>query len=105
MLQEALQNYHQMEQKAPLEPPSEGLYSLKIRNTTSCSSGTYKCTLEGPGGQRNQSGIVILRVTGEGSAALAFFLQNAHALSVGPKVDRLPWSVSQKLGITSVPES
>ncbi|XP_016060966.1 PREDICTED: CD83 antigen isoform X2 [Miniopterus natalensis] len=64
VLQEALQNYHQMEQKAPLEPPSEGLYSLKIRNTTSCSSGTYKCTLEGPGGQRNQSGIVILRVTG-----------------------------------------
>ncbi|XP_036206984.1 CD83 antigen isoform X2 [Myotis myotis] len=59
-----VQNHHQMEQEGPFEAPSEGLYSLKIRNTTSCSSGTYRCTLEGPGGQRNQSGTVTLKVTG-----------------------------------------
>ncbi|KAF6107907.1 CD83 molecule [Phyllostomus discolor] len=62
--QEDLQTYHQTEQKGPLEAPSQGPYSLKIRNATSCSSGTYRCTLEGPGGQRNQSGTVTLRVTG-----------------------------------------
>ncbi|XP_070259531.1 CD83 antigen isoform X2 [Myotis yumanensis] len=59
-----VQNHHQMEQEGPFEVPSEGLYSLKIRNTTSCSSGTYRCTLEGPEGQRNQSGTVTLKVTG-----------------------------------------
>ncbi|XP_006091823.1 CD83 antigen [Myotis lucifugus] len=59
-----VQNHHQMEQEGPFEAPSEGLYSLKIRNTTSCSSGTYRCTLEGPEGQRNQSGTVTLKVTG-----------------------------------------
>ncbi|KAM7098262.1 CD83 antigen isoform 1-T1 [Molossus nigricans] len=62
--QEELQNYHQTEQKDPLGASSEGLYSLKIRNTTSCSSGTYRCTLQGPEGQRNRSGTVILKVTG-----------------------------------------
>ncbi|XP_037003848.2 CD83 antigen isoform X2 [Artibeus jamaicensis] len=62
--QEDLQTYHRMEQKGPLEDSSRGPYSLKIRNATSCSSGTYRCTLEGPGGQRNQSGTVALRVTG-----------------------------------------
>ncbi|KAM8788201.1 CD83 antigen isoform 2-T2 [Rhynchonycteris naso] len=62
--QEDLQNFHQMKQKGSFEAFTEGLYSLKIRNTTSCSSGTYRCTLEGPAGQRNQSGMVILNVTG-----------------------------------------
>ncbi|XP_054447854.1 CD83 antigen isoform X2 [Pteronotus mesoamericanus] len=61
---EDLQSYNQTEQKAPPEAPSQGLYSLKIRNTTSCSSGTYRCTLQGPEGQRNESGTVILKVTG-----------------------------------------
>ncbi|ELK25655.1 PREDICTED: CD83 antigen [Myotis davidii] len=59
-----VQNHHQMEQEGPFEATSEGLYSLKIQNTTSCSSGTYRCTLEGPEGQRNQSGTVTLKVTG-----------------------------------------
>ncbi|XP_019517721.1 PREDICTED: CD83 antigen isoform X1 [Hipposideros armiger] len=62
--QEDLQSYHQEEQNGSFEAPSERLYSLKIRNTTSCSSGTYRCTLVGPEGQRNQSGTVILKVTG-----------------------------------------
>ncbi|ELK14965.1 CD83 antigen [Pteropus alecto] len=64
MPQEDLQNYHQKEQKGSFEDPGERLYSLKIPNTTSCSSGTYRCTLEGQEGQRNQSGTVILKVTG-----------------------------------------
>lgn len=62
--QEALQNYHQEEPKGSSERPGERLYALKIRNTTSCSSGTYRCTLVAPEGQRNQSGTVILKVTG-----------------------------------------
>ncbi|XP_066233193.1 CD83 antigen isoform X2 [Saccopteryx leptura] len=62
--QEELQNFHQRKQKGSFEAFSEGLYSLKIRNTTSCSSGTYRCTLEGLAGQRNQSGVVVLNVTG-----------------------------------------
>uniref|UniRef100_A0A8C3WW75 CD83 molecule n=1 Tax=Catagonus wagneri TaxID=51154 RepID=A0A8C3WW75_9CETA len=39
-------------------------YSLRIRNTTSCNSGTYRCTLEDPETQRNLSGTVVLKVTG-----------------------------------------
>lgn len=62
--QEDLQSYHQEKQNGSFEAPSERLYSLKIRNTTSCSSGTYRCTLVGPEGQRNRSGTVILKVTG-----------------------------------------
>ncbi|XP_012508632.1 PREDICTED: CD83 antigen [Propithecus coquereli] len=54
-------------QKGPngsADAPSERPYSLKIQNTTSCNSGTYRCTLWDPEGQRNLSGTVILRVTG-----------------------------------------
>lgn len=63
--QEALQNYHQEEPNGSSARPGERLYALKIRNTSSCSSGTYRCTLVAPEGQRNQSGIVILKVTGK----------------------------------------
>ncbi|XP_032103553.1 CD83 antigen isoform X1 [Sapajus apella] len=56
--------YHQKMQNGSFEAPGGRLYSLKIRNTTSCSSGTYRCTLQEPDGQRNLSGKVILRVTG-----------------------------------------
>ncbi|XP_062953681.1 CD83 antigen isoform X2 [Cynocephalus volans] len=58
------QHYHQKEQNDSFEAPSERPYSLKIRNTTSCNSGTYRCTLQELQGQRNLSGTVILKVTG-----------------------------------------
>ncbi|XP_007971831.3 CD83 antigen isoform X1 [Chlorocebus sabaeus] len=58
------QHYHQKGQNGSLDAPSERPYSLKIRNTTSCNSGAYRCTLQDPDGQRNLSGKVILRVTG-----------------------------------------
>nr|XP_012331998.1 CD83 antigen isoform X1 [Aotus nancymaae] len=61
--QENLQ-YHQKTQNGSFEAPSGRLYSLKIRNTSSCSAGTYRCTLQEPDGHRNLSGKVILRVTG-----------------------------------------
>ncbi|XP_076999732.1 CD83 antigen [Tamandua tetradactyla] len=55
---------YQEEQNGSVEAPAENLYSLKIRNTTSCNTGTYRCTLWEPAGQRNRSGTVNLRVTG-----------------------------------------
>ncbi|KAM9233753.1 CD83 antigen [Dugong dugon] len=58
------QYYYQKEQNSSLEAPNERQYSLKIRNATSCNTGTYRCTLWGPEGQRNQSGTVTLRVIG-----------------------------------------
>ncbi|XP_069349401.1 CD83 antigen [Eulemur rufifrons] len=57
----------QVFQKGPngsADAPSERPYSLKIQNTTSCNSGTYRCTLWDPEEQRSLSGTVILRVTG-----------------------------------------
>ncbi|XP_036726672.1 CD83 antigen isoform X1 [Balaenoptera ricei] len=59
--QEDLQYY---QQRASSEAPRERLYSLRIQNTTSCNSGTYRCTLVDPEGQRNLSGTMILKVTG-----------------------------------------
>uniref|UniRef100_A0A8D0H148 CD83 molecule n=1 Tax=Sphenodon punctatus TaxID=8508 RepID=A0A8D0H148_SPHPU len=38
--------------------------SLRIKNTTSHSTGTYMCTLWAPDGKQNQSGTVTLKVTG-----------------------------------------
>ncbi|KAM5299494.1 CD83 antigen isoform 2-T2 [Ctenodactylus gundi] len=58
------QRYHQNGQNGSFEDSRERPYSLKIQNTTSCSSGTYRCTLQELGGQRNLSGMVILKVTG-----------------------------------------
>uniref|UniRef100_A0ABI7XEP1 Ig-like domain-containing protein n=1 Tax=Felis catus TaxID=9685 RepID=A0ABI7XEP1_FELCA len=55
--------YHQ-QKDGSLEASSERLYSLKIENTTSVDSGTYRCILEEPEGRRNQSGTVTLKVTG-----------------------------------------
>ncbi|XP_029098150.1 CD83 antigen [Monodon monoceros] len=52
------------QQRASSEAPRERLYSLRIQNTTSCNSGTYRCTLVAPEGQRNLSGTMILKVTG-----------------------------------------
>ncbi|XP_037700199.1 CD83 antigen isoform X1 [Choloepus didactylus] len=55
---------YQKVQNGSVETPGENPYSLKIQNTTSCNTGTYKCTLWEIEGQRNQSGTVNLRVTG-----------------------------------------
>ncbi|KAI5279419.1 Cd83 Antigen [Manis pentadactyla] len=57
-------HYPQKEHRRSVEAAAGMLYSLKIQNATSCSSGTYRCTLEGPGGRRIPSGTVILKVTG-----------------------------------------
>ncbi|KAK2509732.1 hypothetical protein MC885_020076 [Smutsia gigantea] len=54
----------QKEHRRSVGAAGEMLYSLKIQNATSCSSGLYRCTLGGPGGQRNPSGMVTLKVTG-----------------------------------------
>ncbi|XP_057555750.1 CD83 antigen isoform X2 [Hippopotamus amphibius kiboko] len=61
MPQEDLQ-YSQ--QRGSSEALRERLYSLRIQNTTSCNSGTYRCTLVGLEGQKNLSGTVVLKVTG-----------------------------------------
>ncbi|XP_007950080.1 CD83 antigen [Orycteropus afer afer] len=58
------QYYYQKEKNSSQEATSERLYSLKIRNTTNCNTGTYRCTLWDLEGQRNQSGTVTLRVIG-----------------------------------------
>ncbi|XP_006864137.1 PREDICTED: CD83 antigen [Chrysochloris asiatica] len=63
-LSSSKQDYYWKEQNSSLPAPSVKLYSLKIRNTTSCNMGMYRCTLWDPERQRNQSGTVILRVIG-----------------------------------------
>lgn len=77
------------QQRASSEAPRERLYSLRIQNTTSCNSGTYRCTLVDPEGQRNLSGTMILKVTGEVICGTCFLLTVCRALSVGPKLDPL----------------
>ncbi|XP_074841558.1 CD83 antigen [Carettochelys insculpta] len=47
-----------------LQLSSDTSYSLRITNTTSQNSGTYTCTLWAPSGKHNQSGTIILKVTG-----------------------------------------
>ena len=93
------------QQRNSSEVPRERLYSLKIRNTTSCNSGTYRCTLVGPEGQRNLSGTVILQVTGEGVCKTCFLPTVHRALSVSPDLDPLSPSLIWKLWLTSVAES
>ncbi|KAM8901833.1 CD83 antigen [Lycaon pictus] len=51
------------QKEGSLVAPEERLH-LKIRNTTTSDSGTYRCTVEELDGQRNQSGTVTLKVTG-----------------------------------------
>lgn len=97
--------YPQKEHRRSVEAAAEMLYSLKIQNATSCSSGMYRCTLEGPGGWRNPSGTVILKVTGEVMGCPVFFFRNACALSIGPKISPLNQSLTQKFWITSVAKS
>uniref|UniRef100_A0A8C6ZUG4 CD83 molecule n=1 Tax=Nothoprocta perdicaria TaxID=30464 RepID=A0A8C6ZUG4_NOTPE len=47
-----------------LELANDTLFSLRIRNASSRSSGTYRCTVREPSGARNLSGTVTLRVSG-----------------------------------------
>lgn len=60
--QEGLQDHRQREDS--FEAPGGRLH-LKIQNASGCHSGTYRCTVEELDGQRNQSGTVTLKVTGE----------------------------------------
>lgn len=57
-------HHHQSRKNSSLEAPGRRSYSLTIQNTTTCSSGTYRCALQELGGQKNFSGTVILKVTG-----------------------------------------
>lgn len=43
---------------------SNDTFSLRIKNATSQTSGTYKCTLEGQNGELNLTSTVTLKVTG-----------------------------------------
>uniref|UniRef100_A0A8C5P290 CD83 antigen n=1 Tax=Jaculus jaculus TaxID=51337 RepID=A0A8C5P290_JACJA len=61
---ERLESPQEGGQNSSAEAPRKRPYSLKILNTTSCNSGTYRCALQELGGQRNLSGTVILKVTG-----------------------------------------
>uniref|UniRef100_A0A8C3MAJ8 Uncharacterized protein n=1 Tax=Geospiza parvula TaxID=87175 RepID=A0A8C3MAJ8_GEOPR len=47
-----------------LEFSNDTSFSLRIRNATGRSSGTYKCTLGEQNGERNLSSTVTLKVTG-----------------------------------------
>lgn len=64
-LQEDLQRGQRGQNGSSPEAPADSPYSLKIKNTATCNSGTYRCTLQELGGQRNISATVILKVTGE----------------------------------------
>ncbi|KAF7465647.1 Hypothetical predicted protein [Marmota monax] len=80
------------------EAPVDSPYSLKIKNTATCNSGTYRCTLQELGGQRNVSATVILKVTGEVTCWTCLPLaKHMHALSVGPEVDPLFQSLALRL--------
>ncbi|NXA39062.1 CD83 protein, partial [Eudromia elegans] len=59
-----LDSPHPEELGGALELSNVTLFSLRIRNATSHSSGTYKCTLQEQSGARNLSGTVTLRVSG-----------------------------------------
>uniref|UniRef100_A0A8C0INY3 CD83 molecule n=1 Tax=Chelonoidis abingdonii TaxID=106734 RepID=A0A8C0INY3_CHEAB len=68
MVQKNLENgveyYYPTELNGSLQLSSDTSYSLRITNTTSHSSGTYGCILWAPAGKHNQSGTIILKVTG-----------------------------------------
>uniref|UniRef100_A0A8C8RU83 CD83 molecule n=1 Tax=Pelusios castaneus TaxID=367368 RepID=A0A8C8RU83_9SAUR len=68
MVQKNLENgveyYYPKELNGSLQLSNDTSYSLRIANTTSHNSGTYRCTLWAPVGEYNQSGTIILKVTG-----------------------------------------
>ena len=90
--------YHQ-QKDGSLEASGERLYSLKIENTTSVDSGTYRCILEEPEGWRNQSGTVTLKVTGEVICCTCFLLARCVCTCIGSKLRPLDWSPTGSLGL------
>ncbi|CAM5110650.1 unnamed protein product [Natator depressus] len=63
-LENGVEYYYPKELNGSLQLSSDTSYSLRITNTTSHNSGTYGCNLWAPAGKHNQSGTIILKVTG-----------------------------------------
>ncbi|XP_010077857.1 PREDICTED: CD83 antigen [Pterocles gutturalis] len=59
-----VESHYPKELGGSLELSNDTFFSLRIKNTTRRSSGTYKCTLGEQSGERNLSGTVTLEVTG-----------------------------------------
>ncbi|XP_067424456.1 CD83 antigen [Emydura macquarii macquarii] len=63
-LENDVEYYYPKELNGSLQLSNDTSYSLRITNTTSHNSGTYRCTLWAPVGEHNESGTIILKVTG-----------------------------------------
>ncbi|NXY20654.1 CD83 protein, partial [Atrichornis clamosus] len=59
-----VESHYPKELGGSLEFSNDTFFSLRIKNTTSQNSGTYKCTLGEQSGERNLSSTVTLKVTG-----------------------------------------
>ncbi|NWX34192.1 CD83 protein, partial [Notiomystis cincta] len=59
-----VESHYPQEVGGSLEISNDTSFSLRIKNTTSRNSGTYKCTLGGQSGEHNLSSTVTLKVTG-----------------------------------------
>uniref|UniRef100_A0A8C3PQL6 CD83 molecule n=1 Tax=Calidris pygmaea TaxID=425635 RepID=A0A8C3PQL6_9CHAR len=59
-----VESHYPKELRGSLELSNDTSFSLKIKNTTSQNSGTYKCILAERSGEHNLSSIVTLKVTG-----------------------------------------
>ncbi|NXI91696.1 CD83 protein, partial [Psophia crepitans] len=59
-----VESHYPAELGGSLELSNDTFFSLRIKNTTSQNSGTYKCILGEQSGERNLSSTVILQVTG-----------------------------------------